>query len=105
MTESLNPKRDAILEQYPDLTLLSADGFDGAIIGVDIGPPARLKYSVSAMIDILVAEYAGEPEDPDYDHYTMAREHLDFNVIGAYVGPQTPIYVEDDITEEDDGEA
>lgn len=83
-------KRQAILDQYPDGTLLFADGFDAAILGVAGGfDEHRVVYSVSKILAILVEEFRedGEPEDPDYDWHTMAREHFDFNIGGAYVGP------------------
>lgn len=96
-------KRQAILDQYPDETFLFADGFDAAILGVSGGfDELRVVYSVSKILEILVAEYGDEPEDPDHDRYTMAREHFDFNVGGGYVGPQTPIWVEDEMMGEID---
>lgn len=98
---SENPRRDAILERYPDQTLLSADGLDGAIIGVaDAFSEPRLVYSVSKILDILMAE--GDVEADGEDKYTDAREHFEFNIAGGYVGPQTPIFVEDEMMEEID---
>jgi hypothetical protein len=46
----------------------------------------RLIYSVEKCIEILMQD--------DMD-YLEAREYLDFNTIGAYVGKQTPIFLED----------
>lgn len=109
MIRDMHPKLAAIVAQYPDEEFLCADGFDAALIDA-VGEPGemKLRYSVSKILEILVAEYdddpEAEPEDPDYDHYTMAREHFDFNIGGAYVGPRTPIYVEDEFVEECDGE-
>lgn len=96
-------KRQAILDQYPDETFLFADGFDAAILGVAGGfDEHRVVYSVSRILEILVEEYRadGEAEDPDYDWYTMAREYADFNIFGGYVGPQTPIFIEDEMMED-----
>lgn len=91
------PKQDALVAQYPDEPLLFADGFDDAILGVTGGfDERRVVYSVSKILAILIKEYqdGGEPEDPEYDWHTMAREHFDFNIGGGYVGPQTPVWVE-----------
>lgn len=63
---------------------LFAEGFDAAIIGVDIDAE-RVVYDKDKMVDILVEEGM----DP-----TDAIEHLEFNVWGAYVGVHTPIYVD-----------
>ena len=72
-------------EQQP----LKFDGFDDALIGVaDVWDttgdrPARLIYSGDMMIQILM-----ERDDMGVE---KALEFIQFNVEGAYVGPQTPI--------------
>jgi len=69
--------------------MLKADGFDEAIIGYTydiVAQEERLIYSVEKCIEILMQD--------DMD-YLDAREYLDFNTIGAYVGKQTPIFLED----------
>lgn len=76
-----------ILEYYPDQTFLKADGFDDAVIGVEIGDPMRLVYSVTKVIEKLVAIDEMSVED--------AIEHFEFNIRGAYVGEQTPIWCDD----------
>lgn len=64
-------------------SLLRADGFDEAIIGVatDFSEP-RLVYSVSKCLDILKRDMSEED----------AMEHFTYNVSGAYVGEQTPVW-------------
>ena len=47
---------EEILECYPDETFLKADGFDDAVIGVEIGDPMRLVYSVKLVIETLITE-------------------------------------------------
>lgn len=42
-----------------------------------------LCYDYDAMVRVLVERDGMSEED--------AREHLDFNVVGAYVGPDTPM--------------
>jgi hypothetical protein len=74
-----------ILEAYPDDSFLTADGFSDAVIGLD-EHSMRLVYSVSKCIAILKEEGMTEED---------ALEHFSFNVSGAYVGEQTPIWCND----------
>lgn len=74
-----------ILEAYPDDSFLTADGFNDAVIGLD-EQSMRLVYSVSKCIAILKSEGMTEED---------ALEHFSFNVSGAYVGDQTPIWCND----------
>lgn len=74
-----------IIENYCEETFLKADGFDDAIIGVEIHE-MRLIYSVSKCLKIL------EKDMTELD----AMEHFTFNVSGAYVGEKTPIWCWDD---------
>ena len=95
--------REQIEELYPDSQMLFADGFDEAIIGVDLNPfggvgrtdeketnihdsDERVVYSVKKMIDILMKNMS----------YEEAVEYLDFNTFGAYVGINTPVYCHDE---------
>ncbi len=75
---------DNILENYPEEEFLKADGFDEAILGVD-DTSMRLIYSVSKCILILIRDMTEED----------AIEHFYYNVSGAYVGEQTPIWCND----------
>jgi len=77
-------KLQSILENYPDETFLKADGFDDAIIGFD-EHSLRLIYSMSKCLDILMEDMSDED----------ALEHFYYNVSGAYVGEQTPIWCND----------
>ena len=74
-----------ILECYDEETFLKADGFDGAIIGVDENS-MRLIYSITLCLEILMNEGMDEDE---------ADEHFGFNVQGAYMGEKTPIWCND----------
>jgi hypothetical protein len=80
--------KEEILEAYDDLIdenteILMADGFDDAIVGLCCNT-LRVIYDYDLMIEILEDEGMEEME---------AIEHLEFNVINAYVGPQTPIFM------------
>jgi hypothetical protein len=65
------------------MNYLKADGFDAAIIGIDMASE-RLVYDKRKMVEILTEEMSEED----------AIEYLEFNTWGAYVGEQTPIYVD-----------
>ena len=77
---------DKIIEAYPEDVFLKADGFDDAIIGVDESS-MRLIYSESKCVDILQGEHDMTALD--------AIEYFEYNVKGAYVGEQTPIWCAD----------
>ncbi len=76
---------EQILEIFSEDELLKADGFDDAVIGYD-AVKLRLVYDVDKMRSILV-----DQQGMDFDE---AMEYLDFNVLGAYVGEQTPLYIQ-----------
>jgi hypothetical protein len=73
-----------ILQKYPDQRLLKADGFDDAIIGIDMSS-MRLIYSIAQCIDILMENMS----------YEDAKEHFYYNISGCHVGEQTPIWCDD----------
>jgi len=65
---------------------LFADGFDDAIMGVDLNSEVpRVVYSVEKMVFILMRR--------DYMSEEEALEFLDFNVFQSYLGEGTPIYM------------
>lgn len=74
---------DEILDYYSDDEFLKADGFNDAVIGVD-AISMRLVYSIEKCIDILVEDDMTEED---------ALEHFSYNVLGSYVGEQTPIFI------------
>jgi hypothetical protein len=75
--------RQDLVDLVGDEELLFADGFDNAIIGVDV-VNNRVVYSYGKMLEILILEDMTEED---------AIEHLEFNVVNAYVGERTPIYI------------
>jgi len=74
------------LESIGESTLL-ADGFDAALIGFSqrMNEPMLAVYSYEKMVQVLI-----DNDDLSYDD---AVEYIDFNVVGAWVGEQTPIIV------------
>ena len=67
-------------------SVLLADGFDQAFLGVvfEWGPP-RAVYSYEKCVNVLIERDKMTQEE--------ALEYMEFNVVGAYVGEQTPIFV------------
>ena len=84
-----------LVESY-DSEMLTADGFDDAIIGVSerFGRSPVIAYDKDKCIQGLM--------DRDGMDYEEAMEFFDFNVIGAWVGDGTPefITVKDSMDEE-----
>jgi|TARA_R110000796_G_scaffold166019_3_gene282888 hypothetical protein len=68
--------------------MLVADGFEEAFMGVtnDWGPP-RAVYSYDHCLQVLERDM----------NYLDAIEYMEFNVVGAYVGEQTPIFVRESV--------
>lgn len=75
-----------IVDYYNDESLLKADGFDDAVIGID-ETTMCLIYSVSKCLDILMIDMSEEE----------AIEYFNFNVICCYVGEKTPIFCQDNL--------
>jgi hypothetical protein len=82
-------KLDQILDQFPDTPILKCDGCDECVLGYEYNWDGliRLIYSVDKILTNLV----GDGMDVD-----DAIEYFEFNIRGAYVGEQTPIWCQDD---------
>ena len=97
MTEEteIHPKRQALLDQieYQELEeVLLADGHDHAILGLvdlDFGKRTVVAYSTRLIIEGLM--------NRDGMSWEEAQEFFDFNVKGAWVGPNTPVFVQDEL--------
>lgn len=76
-------KIDQIIEEYPDESFVIADGFDDAIIGVD-EDKLKIVYDIDRIIDILIE---------DGMNYDDAIEFYQYNIVGSYVGENTPSFV------------
>lgn len=78
-----------IADNWPDEEILLADGLDPALIGFSADSPAsrmRAIYDYDACLtQLLITNPEWLPED--------AQEWLDYNVLGAYVGDTTPLFV------------
>ena len=79
-------KLEMIMDEYPDMDFLSADGFNDALIGV---VDEKLVYSKAICLQILINENEME--------YEEALEFFMFNIEGTYMGEKTPIWVDDEM--------
>jgi hypothetical protein len=77
--------REDILEANPEAIIV--DGFDEAIIGmaerINLGPVVA--YNVDKIIGIMM--------ERDGMDYTEAYEYYSYNIVGAWMGEFTPIYI------------
>jgi hypothetical protein len=72
-------------EFYPDSEILIADGFEEAFVGVAVQFDKPLAiFDRQKCIEILMRDMS---EDEAY-------EYFEFNVSGAYVGENTPAFME-----------
>ena len=75
------------LAEYCDEELLLADGWEDAFLGITANHhhPVVAVYDYDRIIEIMVERDGMSHEDAD--------EYAQFNIVGAYVGDRTPIYV------------
>ena len=83
----MNPIRERISEEYPDLLVMDPDYLDAAIIGVAtrIGLEA-VCYDKAKVIRLLMGH--------DKMSYEEALEYFEYNMQGAWVGEHTPVFLE-----------
>jgi hypothetical protein len=76
---------DDLAEINPDALL--ADGLEAAFVGYTVNQHHAhvAVYDIEKCIDVLVKRDGMTPEG--------AEEFLEFNTLGAYVGPNGPLYV------------
>ena len=78
--------RESLAEEWDtDLLFLSDQEFDEAIIGVaeQIGKSAVVAYDTTKLVEILSRSMSVDE----------AYEFFEFNILGAYVGERTPMFV------------
>ena len=75
---------DQLIEENPDALL--ADGFEKALIGIArrTGQPSLAVYDSEKCINILEKKHKMT--------YEEAIEFFEFNVIGSWVGQNTPLF-------------
>lgn len=74
---------------------LLADGFESAFVGVACRPgqPPLAAYSYQRAIDVLIKR--------DSLSYEEAQEWLDFNVVSAWAGEHTPLWLYEPVDEDE----
>jgi hypothetical protein len=77
--------REQIAEENPEA--LFADGLDEALVGMAVrcGQPALAVYDYAKAVEAFMAR--------DGMTYEEAVEWMDFNVVGAWFGPHTPVWL------------
>jgi hypothetical protein len=77
------------IEEITDISpeAMLADGFDDAILGmcVQFGSEPVVAYDFNKCIEILIERDGMKREE--------AIDFINFNVIGAYVGLNTPVFI------------
>ena len=91
--------REEIEEINPEALL--CDGFDEAIIGmaerINLGPVVA--YDVEKILNILALDMEVDESDLQEGEtiemlkYTMAYEYFEFNILGAWMGEFTPVFI------------
>ena len=80
--------RKKLQEKHNYKELLFADGFDEAIVGmaerINLGPVVA--YDVDKMLEIMV--------ERDKMTYEEAMEYFDYNILGSWMGENTPVYIQ-----------
>ena len=89
-------RREQIADNYvggDELLFMDPEYFDEAIIGVATNAVGMVAvaYSEPKVIELLVKHDKMTPDD--------AMEHYQFNILGAYVGENTPIFIDDVVLE------
>ena len=78
--------REALAEDWDaELLFLSEEEFDEAIIGVAerIGQSSVVAYDTTKLVEILSRTMSVDE----------AYEYFEFNILGAYVGERTPMFI------------
>ena len=78
-------KLKTILAEYPDSTFKKWEGFDEAVVGIGerCSMPLVLLYDRNKIIKKLAKSMTNEE----------AVEYFEFNILGAFIGDDTPIIV------------
>lgn len=78
---------DVIIDMYPDEKFLTVDGFEDCLIGVAerFGGLLTLAYDKDKILKKMM--------DRDGMTWEDAEEYFDYNIVGAWVGDKTPIFI------------
>ena len=91
MNETL---RDNIWELFSDVIIYDSPVSDDDIVGMGLIYDSDYNwvvvYDENKVLNTLIQEFS-DSEDPETD----AIEYYNYNIIGGYLGPQTPIFMND----------
>jgi hypothetical protein len=81
-----HPNRLKVAEENEEALFCDGDGFDDCIIGVAerFGMPCVAAYDYEKLIEALIKQ--GMDREG-------AIEYFEFNIVGAWVGENTPVFV------------
>jgi hypothetical protein len=88
-------KRQTLVDNYVDgeehLLFLDPEHFDDAIIGVAYNANGSfcVAYSEPKIVELLIKYDKMDPDE--------AMEWYQFNIVGAYLGESTPVFIDDSI--------
>jgi hypothetical protein len=85
MAEASKFRIEQIMDELKDAEALLADGFEEALVGHTQGPNVVAVYEYDMCVHILMERDGMSCMD--------AVEYMGFNVLGAYVGEKTPLFV------------
>lgn len=74
-------------EYYPDIEILTIDGFDEAFVGVG----TQFNRAVACYDEVKILKTLIERDNMSLEE---AEEYVAFNISGAYVGEKTPVLVQ-----------
>ena len=77
--------KEELMEALEENECLIANGFDDALIGITMTGEIVAVYSYRKCIEVLMRDM--DEED--------ALEYFSYNVLGAYVGKKTPLFIDD----------
>jgi hypothetical protein len=81
---------DRLMDALEEEECITWDGLDDALVGISVGIEPVAVYDWKSMVDVCM--------NRDAMTYETAVEHLQFNTLGGYLGPKTPIVVDLDLT-------
>lgn len=101
MSNNLRERINAFADRFfpDDHGIILYDGFDEALVGFGASfhnLPCAI-YNYEKCIDLIMKNDSAcefqESDESDFITYDDAVEYFEFNVIGGYVGEQTPIFM------------
>ena len=84
------------LEEVNPEALLLPPNYDSALVGIGerCGQPALAIYNYTKLIKAYVAAYEREGDLDEL--YVEATKYVDFNIVGARLGENTPLIMRDE---------